>query len=105
MSIYNEYTYTPGYYISTLRPSICFYNIFQRFIYFAISFLGALLLFFFSAKPIYCGIYPENRYAIKPGYRWDGVDRSNGFEVKWFDVQSTKKAGEEESYKYSVEDM
>ena len=48
---------------------------------------------------------PPNRYNIMPGSRWDGLDRSNGFEKKYYDSIVSKKAREEEAYKWSVEDM
>ncbi|KAK7131131.1 hypothetical protein R3I94_016309 [Phoxinus phoxinus] len=57
-------------------------------------------------KPRYKGPPPPpNRFNLNPGYRWDGVDRSNGFEQKRYSRISDKKAVQDMAYKWSVEDM
>uniref|UniRef100_A0A0D9X4Z6 BUD13 homolog n=2 Tax=Leersia perrieri TaxID=77586 RepID=A0A0D9X4Z6_9ORYZ len=48
---------------------------------------------------------PPNRYGIKPGRHWDGVDRSNGFEKDMFKLKNEKQATEQEAYLWSVADM
>lgn len=56
-------------------------------------------------KPQFEGEYMPNRFGVKPGHRWDGVDRSNGYEKRWFEVQNARTALEEDVYKWNTEDM
>ncbi|BFI39997.1 pre-mRNA-splicing factor CWC26 [Marchantia polymorpha subsp. ruderalis] len=48
---------------------------------------------------------PANRYGIKPGRHWDGVDRSTGYERDMFKAKNEKQAMEREAYLWSVSDM
>ncbi|KAK6172268.1 hypothetical protein SNE40_015966 [Patella caerulea] len=57
-------------------------------------------------KPKYKGpMPPPNRFNIMPGYRWDGVNRSNGFEAQIFAKAAEQKATKSLAYKWSVEEM
>ena len=57
-------------------------------------------------RPVYTGPPPPpNRFGILPGARWDGVDRSNGYEKKLIERQADRQATQEEAYKWSTEDM
>ncbi|KFA62746.1 hypothetical protein S40285_05013 [Stachybotrys chlorohalonatus IBT 40285] len=55
-------------------------------------------------RPVYAGAAPPNRYGIKPGYRWDGVDRGNGFEAERFKAVNRRERNKDLDYSWQMDE-
>lgn len=55
-------------------------------------------------KPTYQGAAQPNRYSIRPGFRWDGVDRGNGFEKEWFQARGRKERERGLEYQWQMDE-
>ncbi|PKY05721.1 hypothetical protein P168DRAFT_289156 [Aspergillus campestris IBT 28561] len=57
-----------------------------------------------SGRPLYKGSFQPNRYQIRPGHRWDGVDRGNGFEKDWFAARNRRGRLEALDYQWQMDE-
>lgn len=57
-----------------------------------------------TGRPLYQGPAAPNRYRISPGHRWDGVDRSNGFEKDWFAARNKRANIKELEYAWQMDE-
>lgn len=57
-----------------------------------------------KGRPIYQGAAPPNRYGIRPGYRWDGVDRGNGFEAERFKAMNRVERNKGLEYSWQMDE-
>ncbi|KAJ6262853.1 Pre-mRNA-splicing factor [Drechslerella dactyloides] len=53
--------------------------------------------------PLYKGAFAPNRYNIRPGHRWDGVDRGNGTEAMFFRKSNERRDRVQQEYAWEMD--
>lgn len=56
-----------------------------------------------AKRPVYAGSAPPNRYGIRPGHRWDGVDRSNAWEAERFKAINRKIRNKDLDFAWQID--
>lgn len=57
-----------------------------------------------GGRRVYRGGFMPNRYGIRPGWRWDGVDRGNGFEKEYFAARNRRRNLKELDYAWQMDE-
>ena len=57
-----------------------------------------------SGKPLYKGPAAPNRYGIRPGHKWDGVDRGTGFEKEYFAARNRRANLKNLDYAWQIDE-
>ncbi|EPE24165.1 hypothetical protein GLAREA_08015 [Glarea lozoyensis ATCC 20868] len=56
-----------------------------------------------TGRPLYKGAAQPNRYGIRPGHKWDGVDRGNGWEGERFKALNRKTRNKELDFAWQMD--
>jgi pre-mRNA-splicing factor CWC26 len=57
-----------------------------------------------GGKKVYMGAAAPNRYGIRPGHRWDGVDRGNGWEGERFKALNRNARNKDLDYSWQMDE-
>ena len=57
-----------------------------------------------SGKDLYQGAAAPNRYGIRPGHKWDGVDRGNGWEAERFKAMNRVTRNKDLDYSWQMDE-
>lgn len=57
-----------------------------------------------TGKPMYKGGAQPNRYGIRPGHKWDGVDRGNGWEGERFKAMNRRTRNKELDFAWQMDE-
>ena len=57
-----------------------------------------------TGRPMYKGAAQPNRYGIRPGHKWDGVDRGNGWEGERFKALNRRTRNKELDFAWQMDE-